>query len=300
MSKKDIQPLFDENYRNKKIEELHSLSTSLDKVQFWFSDLKLNWFNLYDSSSFYELELKPFKFTVPDNEKKEFNEWIIENYLRLASNPNRENYFQLDILKANFELELKSSNNVNASIQIELRRIDSSFKRHPSNMKGMSSYLNNVEYNNTFYVDPKFYHDYLNYGLDVDYSEVYPFPSNVIRARNAIVLAMYRQYVETRLEIKPELNTVKQIDLTLNQITLLLNYCGVWDSLDCDVSEKARLFEPFIQSDSSKRIYDSIRESGAKKRKTKEDLEAILSFMESRKIKSFQKKIKEDFQKLHN
>lgn len=301
MAQQDIEPLFNENYRNKKVEELHSLPSALDKIKFWYSDLNLSWLDWYDSSAINGLELEPFKFSIPDNERVEVNKWIIENYLRLSRHPNKEKYLEFDILKASFELELKASNSQKETVQRELRRIDKSFKKYNLSGKGLGtlSSLNGTEFNNDFFVDPKFYHEYLKYGLEVDYSEVYPSPPNVLRARNAIILAKYRQYVETRLEKKQEQNVRKNFDLTLNQITLLFEYCGVWDSLQCDISEKARLFEPFIPSESDKRIYDSIREAGAKKRKTQEDLEAVLKFMESRKIKTFQKKIKDDLVRLH-
>jgi len=285
LERPEISLLEETEYRNKMATELHSLHSALDKIAFWYDDLNLNWLDLQDADAFKGVPLEEFKFSVQDSEKGAINRWIMDNYLRLSDDPRKnEKYLDLDCLRAEFEKRLKAATNVKQAVQKELKRVDSLFeKSYLRDHKSVGSRRSPFEI--------QAYHDYVDYHIEPDYEELDPTVELVLRTRNAVVLARHRIYVENRLEAR-ENNHVKETSLTLHQITLMFEYCGIWDALECTASEKARLFEDFIPSDSPKRIYDSIREAGAKKRRNREDLEAVLEFMERKNIKSFQEKLK--------
>src|SRR4051812_16272442 len=104
----NLDHLSDENNRAILIKRLHSLNSSIDKAQFWYKGLKLNYLDLSDSDSFRDIPLKPFKFDIPDNEKKKFAHWVIDNYLILSNYERKfERQLQLDKMIFDFDRSLE-------------------------------------------------------------------------------------------------------------------------------------------------------------------------------------------------
>jgi hypothetical protein len=231
MEKKKIELLFDENYRNKKIEELNSLDSSVEKIKFWYS-IGLRWLELTDSSSIYDLKLEPFKFEIPASDYKQVNDWIIDNYLELAwgtLEDKEKKYLILNKLIEDFEKRFKEKPE-KRTIRREINFVEDSFEM--DEIPQGRSFIKR-DSNKIFNASKSAFYNYIQKDEIPDISQVFPNVYYVLSLRNGFILGQFYHYLEDLYESPKKVpSKQKDIALTVQEQILMLQYLGLFEKIN--------------------------------------------------------------------
>jgi hypothetical protein len=244
MGKELIEPLFDENYRAKKIEELNSLPSALDKIKFWY-ELGLNWIDLSDSDGFNDLPLAPFKFKIPDNEFLEVNEWILKNFLRRTNRAKEYGtLLKFEDLVSDFEEGLSNAENQESMIREEQRKIDNSFES--SRMPRVTGFLKpqvfpSFGFNSDYFADNSSFFDYYKYKQKPNYSKVYPRVMQIVMIENGYTLARFREYLDESLADFDKTENSNDSEISIAQKLLLLQELEILQHLKTKIKVDAKI-----------------------------------------------------------
>jgi hypothetical protein len=242
MDKHDIQPLLNENFRNQRLEELNALPSSLDKIKFWYK-LGLNWIDLNDYDTYYDLPLKPFKFSIPESEYLEVNEWLLKNYTFKSEVKSDCKLISLDQLVHDFEESLADQENQRDFILKEQRKIDHSFENAIKGRLGGlggNRILSPSNFNENYFAQAATFFDFYKYQQPPDYSKVRPFVSDVVSHENGYTLARFRDYLDDSLEELAKTD-VQEGEITIAQKLLLLQELKVLELLETKIKVKAKV-----------------------------------------------------------
>ena len=283
-----------------KLDAFNDLKTVEEKIEFWNQELNMGYdnflqdFHLYPQ--FHSFEICSTR-NLSNDEKlnntdgwKELNFWLLENW-----KTKETERINIEDFKKAIDNKMENTDNKAELINFEFRDIDRSSENFAIN----NDFFPDCGFYFQYYVNWRSYSELLNYKISPDYSKIPP-GINTIWIDNAIILAKYKNYLETlkKKYIKNTTDTAQDNRLSNNQIALLLEYAGVLDALVWDTTVKARLFSALLNV-GEKKLYDCFREVKSDKNKNnKTDLEAVYNFMGVNDLKSLSKKLKADLEKL--
>lgn len=275
----NLNHLLDDTIRIKLVEKLQSITPSINKAIFWYEELKLNYLDISESDRFEGIELAPFKFEVPVQEKDEFAQWVLENYLELSNNPDKKRrFFDLETEIETFEKLFKEEKNQKAFIGKYLKEIDQSFENILLQTSGISSrqFLMLSPQNGKYFASYQAYQNYIKWEEGPEYKDLPSSVVYILAAKNGLEVAKFRNYIASRLE---QGKKVKQKELTIPQQLLILDYLGIINKLDgLDKTVKSEFLSQLI---------------GKSEQNTREKLTDFSKMKES-KVSSEKQKINKD------
>jgi len=281
---------------NKKVQKFKTLKSAEEGIKFWEEELLINYIDfLADTNSF--KDYKVFRLDSFKNDWGFLNKWILENYNSAIkpseSNNKQDKFYQLlslRKLKEDLAQKRKRVENEYDLINEELKKIDDSLEVFSQLM---------INTNTTYDADSKSFKDYFSFHIKPDYSQIIP-SIKTIEIENGKTLADYALHLlalRKKLLQKPSKKPVTE-KLTAAQLAIFLHYTGLLDWTNNPNTLKAKVFSA-LTGTGYKNVYDSINDfqnKGAKK----EDLEAILNYMEEHELNKLSYKLREDLKNFKN
>jgi len=183
-------------------EEWLKLKSLTEKLEFWNTKLPVNYIIYMEALKDFS-DLDWFKFDVTQSDFKKMNIWILDNYLKLSDNPQKNKQFlNAESLIKDFNEKNNSKEDSNYLVKEEIRRIDRSFVTRTTRGGGLlggialSSKMN-LTYNASF----ESYSDYLEYDIFPDYKYIHPHVGNTLSHENGLTLAKYKKYLLSLLNL---------------------------------------------------------------------------------------------------
>lgn len=234
-------------------------------------------------------EYHPFQIEVEKDELSEFNQELLNLF---KSSPfTKEEFVNLDKLKAKYKEELKLKTNKLRHTQLALKELEESF----INVGHLKPFLGGkVMMNRKFNAEFKSYSDYKEYKLLPDWGEYYP-SLRLINIENGLTLGKYQSFLSAQLKKSISATTENETDtLSVKQIALILHYTGLLDNLKVSGTVKANILAKLFDR-GNKGLYDAIRE--VNQRQKKEDLQKVIEFFKETKAISLIPPVEKDLSK---
>lgn len=306
------------NLTQANLDKFRSIDTFREKIDFWEDTIGLGYIyfleNYNDLQSETSLainngnkDIQPiwhFEIQPAESEWLDMNNWILENYLSLSTNPDKNRiHFTLDSLITSFNQRFsdKDASNRLFDLNVELEHIDKSFIYVDGSrfFAGSGSGYIDVHFNS----DHSVYDRYRKYGFLPNYA-LYSPSLNILRIANAITLSHYRDFIEAEIEkCKNPAKEKTKKEVSIGQQMQILYYLDILNHTSLEPLtglKKAKLFSVLLKSEGTENIRRRLsgKDKGDSIDKQKENIQFAIDLFEEIGLEKPLKSAQKDLERL--